>query len=472
MSEDKGLTLAASEEAASALVPFAQMPVSLQIFFNPLLFDRCKQIAHYLSKAEGFAPAHLIGKPEACFAIVSRSLAWKLDPYAVANATYQTPNKQVGFLGSLCQAIIENSGRLVGGVQYKHFGDWSKIQRRFKVVEETRKGRDNSTYKVRLPVPTWADEDEEGIGVTVIAQIKGETEPRTLDFHLAQAYPRNSTLWVTDPKTQIQYTAIRRFATSVAPSLFMGVPFESEDVDWAASLKDVTPARPRREDFGLATPHENAAKAAPDGDAETAQTETSATADDDLPNHVLIREEPVEDEDVEQDPERVATNDPEPNASEGVHPVTVQESKGEDVTRRRAPAVARGAGPEHERLAHREDPDRDAGEAGGSPAPSDDDERDDFWRGQTLEIKPYPNAKTRDRTDWKRTQAEFLYRIGDAAWRDEVRRLQADNQRTLAGMKLAYIGLYDEVIARIAAAMQTLPLRDAGGTRLGTLDAG
>jgi hypothetical protein len=63
--------------------------------------------------------------------VVSRALTWRLDPYAVAQATYQTPNGQVGYYGSLCQAIIENSGRLdpsYGGVKYEHVGDWNKLR--------------------------------------------------------------------------------------------------------------------------------------------------------------------------------------------------------------------------------------------------------------------------------------------------------------------------------------------------------
>lgn len=223
------------------------LPMALQIFFNEALFDRCRLIAKYLAGAQGFSPPHLIGKPEACFAVVSRSLTWKLDPYAVAQATYQTPAGQVGYFGALCQAILENSGQLVGGVKYRHFGEWSKVQRKFKIATSD-KGR-------KYPTPNWPDEDEEGLGVVVSAEIRNEAEPRELEFHLTQAYPRNSTLWATDPMTQIKYTAVRRFATSVAPSLFMGVPFDRED--WADSLIDVTPREPpplrdapTREDFG------------------------------------------------------------------------------------------------------------------------------------------------------------------------------------------------------------------------------
>lgn len=226
----------------ASLVPLSGLPVALQIFFDQTMFERCKSIARYMADAKGFIPGHLAGNPSACFAVMSRALTWKLDPFAVAQATYEVGGR-VGYYGSLCQAILESSGRLEGGVKFRHYGDWSKIMRRFKMVA-------NQGGRGTHPEPDWPAEAEDGVGVEVIAQIKGESAPRTLEFDLAQAYPRNSVLWATDPKTQIQYTAVRRFANTVAPTLFMGVPFDRDEIEgWAASMKDVTPPRPRREDF-------------------------------------------------------------------------------------------------------------------------------------------------------------------------------------------------------------------------------
>jgi hypothetical protein len=223
------------------LLGVGSLPLSLQIFFNDQLYERCKAVASYIARAEGVTPKHLIGKNEACFAVVSRALTWRLDPYAVACATYQTPGGQVGFYGSLCQAIIENSGRLQGGVRFQHYGDWSKIANKFRIATNSSGGK--------YPVSDWKPEDEVGLGVEVSAQIKGEADRRVMRFDLIQAYPRNSTLWATDPHTQIQYTAVRRFATSTVPTLFLGVPFEGGDQDWASNLQDVTPPRPVAEDF-------------------------------------------------------------------------------------------------------------------------------------------------------------------------------------------------------------------------------
>jgi hypothetical protein len=215
---------------------------ALQIMLDPALFDRAKLIATYMARAEGMIPRHLIGKTEACFAVVVRSITWKLDPFAVATCTYQTPGGSVGFEGKLCQAVLENSGKLEGPIRFIHYGDWSQVQGKFE-VRKSAKGNDYA-------VPTWTDANAKGLGVTVSAKVVGEPEPREWSFDLIQAYPRNSTLWATDPKTQICYTAVRRFANVAAPGLFMGVPFDRDEVAEYNAPIDVTPAdRPRAEDY-------------------------------------------------------------------------------------------------------------------------------------------------------------------------------------------------------------------------------
>jgi hypothetical protein len=213
---------------------------ALAIMLNDRLFERTKLLAKYMAAADGFTPRHLIGKLEACFAVVTRALIWKLDPFAVASSTYQTPGGAVGYEGKLIIAILENSGKLAGGVRFEHYGDWSKVQNKFE-VRKSDKGRDYA-------VPAWGEKEAAGLGVIVRAQMRGEAEPRELTFELAQAFPRNSTLWATDPKTQICYTAARRFASLACPGVLMGVPFDVED-NAEPAMRDVTPAlapRPRR----------------------------------------------------------------------------------------------------------------------------------------------------------------------------------------------------------------------------------
>ncbi len=53
--------------------------------------------------------------------------------------------------------------------------------------------------------------------------LKGEEEPRELELFLTQAQVRNSTLWASDPKQQLAYLAIKRWARLYTPDVIMGV---------------------------------------------------------------------------------------------------------------------------------------------------------------------------------------------------------------------------------------------------------
>lgn len=209
------------------------LPVALAALFDETVFARLEHVAGHLSKAKGFTPPHLFGNAHACFAVVTRSMTWRLDPFAVAQSTYDVGGK-IAYEGKLVQAILENSGQVEGQIKFDLFGDWSKIQGKWKKIKGERNGK-----KYEFAAQNWSDEDEEGLGVTVSCQVKGESGRRELNFLLREAFPRNSVLWATRPSQQIKYTAVRAFASTVAPSLFMGVPF---DTDQSAGMKDITEA--------------------------------------------------------------------------------------------------------------------------------------------------------------------------------------------------------------------------------------
>jgi hypothetical protein len=229
------------EAEATYGISLAGMSPGLALMFNDRLYERCKQIAGVMSKAEGITPPHLLGKGEACFAVVTRAITWRLDPFAVMAATYQTPGGRVGFEGKLIQAILENSGMLEGPVTYELIGEWNKIRGKHRIAKSS-KGHDYA-------VPDWKPEDEEGLGVIVRAKVKGERELREMEpFMLRSCFPRNSTLWALRPDQQIKYTACRAFGNTVAPGILMGVPSDS-DADGGGSMIDVTPPRPTRSAF-------------------------------------------------------------------------------------------------------------------------------------------------------------------------------------------------------------------------------
>jgi len=243
--------LPASIEPIGNLVPdigVRGLPPSLQILLNEGLYDRIKQLSVVMSRAKGMTPAHLLDKPEACFAIINMALDWKLSPHFVARHTYQTPGGQIGFDGALVQAALEQSGKFVGSPALEYRGDWQTLTGKFEVKEGQRGGK--------YAVPTWTTKDATGLGVIVRWQVKGEQNARVWPgesdpFWLTQCYPLNSPLWATDAKTQIAYLAIRRFANLTSPGILGAAAFDQDDlIDASERAVDVTEPRrqePRRE---------------------------------------------------------------------------------------------------------------------------------------------------------------------------------------------------------------------------------
>lgn len=233
----------------------AGLPPSLQILLDDGLYNRVKQLSAVMANAQGMTPAHLIGKPEACFAIINIALDNRLSPHFVAGHTYQTPNGQIGYDGALVQAILEQSNKFVGAPEFQHVGDWHKIMGKPPQIKTSQKGRE-------FVAPSWtpAEAAAAGVGVIVRWQVRGEPKPRVWPaedepFLLTQCFPLNSPLWATDPKTQICYLAIRRFARVTSPGILGAAAFSDEQMlDAAERARDVTPARePRREDFTAAS---------------------------------------------------------------------------------------------------------------------------------------------------------------------------------------------------------------------------
>lgn len=230
------------------LSPKRELAPSLRIMLDERLYEQVKRLAGIMSKDTIFTPRHLIGKAEACFTVITQAINWNIDPSFVARCTYQTPGGSIGFEGKLVQAILEQSNRFTGAPKATYVGDWSKLTGKFEKVT-SQKGHE-------YVKPTWTKADADGLGIILSWQVKGEDEPRIWPgenepFYLTQCFPLNSPLWATDPRTQIRYLAVRRFANGVAPGILGGMPFDHDELlDASDRAVDVTPPpRPKRADF-------------------------------------------------------------------------------------------------------------------------------------------------------------------------------------------------------------------------------
>lgn len=195
------------------------------LMMNPGLMDRLAAFAKDMADANVTIPKHLQGKPADCKAVCLQAMQWRMNPFSVAQKTHITKSGALGYESQLIKAAILSSGKLEEAPEYEFLGDWTKILGR---VEEKKSESGGKYY-----VAAWRPIDEQGLGVRVTAKIRGERAARTMDVLLAQAYPRFSTQWATDPQQQLIYLADRKFARRYMPDVLLGVytPEELEVVE-------------------------------------------------------------------------------------------------------------------------------------------------------------------------------------------------------------------------------------------------
>jgi hypothetical protein len=175
--------------------------------------DKMSRFALMMSKSKITVPKHLQGNEGDCFAIVMQAMQWGMNPFAVAQKTHLV-NGVLGYEAQLVNAVINSRAPISSRLAYEWFGDWSKVN-----------GKTSN---------------EDGVGVTVSATMRGESEPRTLSISMAQVGSvRNSPLWVNDPRQQLAYLATKRWSRLYCPDVILGVytadEFEQEPP------RDVTP---------------------------------------------------------------------------------------------------------------------------------------------------------------------------------------------------------------------------------------
>lgn len=205
---------------------------ALALMMDPAKLQNLMSFAEMMAKSTITVPQHLRGKPADCMAIAMQAVQWGMNPFAVAQKTHVTQGGLLGYEAQLVNAVIVNSGALDGRPENEFLGDWDKILGR---VEE-RQGQSGGKYYVSA----WKKEDETGLGVNVLATLRGEREPRRVRVMLSQAYPRFSTQWATDPQQQITYLAVRKFARRYVPDAILGV-YTTDELE-AAPMHSTGPA--------------------------------------------------------------------------------------------------------------------------------------------------------------------------------------------------------------------------------------
>lgn len=237
-----------------------------QLIFSDARMDRMMKMAEILARGKATVPAHLQNNIGDCMAIVLQAAQWNMDPFAVAQKTHLVSGK-LGYEAQLVNAVVITRAPVTGRPQYEWFGDWDRVIGKFK-EKVSQKGE---TYRV----PGWTLEDEKGLGVRVWMTMRGETEPRVLELLLTQATVRNSTLWAGDPKQQLAYLAIKRWARLYCPDVLLGV-YSADELEApeavAAPTPDPSASATARLKSRLAAPQPASLPAPPPGvDADTGE---------------------------------------------------------------------------------------------------------------------------------------------------------------------------------------------------------
>ena len=203
-----------SNDIAITSQPGATVGTAAAIF-SPEGMDRLVRFATLMADSKATVPAHLAGKPADCLAVTMQAAQWGMNPFAVAQKTHVV-NGTLGYEAQLVNAVVSSSNLLATRLNYKWDGDWSKV--------------------------SGKTDKSPSLTVTVWATLKGESEPRTLTISMAQAGVRNSPLWEQDPRQQLAYLCVKRWARLHAPDVLLGVytPDELQEAQPRVE-RDITP---------------------------------------------------------------------------------------------------------------------------------------------------------------------------------------------------------------------------------------
>lgn len=168
----------------------------------PQTFGQVIDFAQMMAKGGIAIGKHLRDNPGTCLRVIQQSMAWEMDPWAVASKTYAV-NDILAYEAQLLAAVIKK---------------WAPIRERI------------------MPYKFTGEGGELQCSITVHHAETGEVifyeSPNKKDIK-----PQNSPLWASDPQQQLGYYSIRALACRHFPDIIMG----SYDRDEVMAMKDITP---------------------------------------------------------------------------------------------------------------------------------------------------------------------------------------------------------------------------------------
>ena len=217
----------------------------------PRNMDEALRLAEFMSRART-VPKHLQDSPGDCLMVVELAMRWGMSPFAVAQGTSVISGKLM-IEGKLVAAAVENSGAIVGHIDYE-----------FEGVGDAR-------------------------SITVTATRRGETNPRTVLVKLADAKTSNP-LWVKQPDQQLVYHGARVWARRWTPAVILGVYSREEMGPTIEGTAETLPEAPQppsspRDAMNAQIPLKAVAASTTRADRVQDMSTTYDTADDTADDH-------------------------------------------------------------------------------------------------------------------------------------------------------------------------------------------
>jgi hypothetical protein len=179
---------AAEAATQSELDRLLQRPFTPRDLLEEQNFDKIWRMAEALANSALSIPKELKGNIGDCLAIVTQAMIWGLNPFAVAQKAHVI-NGKLGYEAQLVNAVVMQSGAIVGSFHYEHQGDSCR-------VGAVLRGEQHITWGEWLSAAT----------VTT----------------------KNSPLWKTNPKQQMGYLQVKNWARAYCPGALLGIYSDDE----------------------------------------------------------------------------------------------------------------------------------------------------------------------------------------------------------------------------------------------------
>lgn len=182
-------------------------PFTPREIYDDATFEKVMRMAEILSKSSLSIPKELKGNVGDCAAVVIQAMLWGINCFAAAQCCHVI-NGKLGYEAKLINAVVMNSGAIVGSFKYEYRGEGQSLQCR------------------------------------VGAVLRGEKEITWNEWYgVSDALVKNSPLWKSNPAMQLGYVQVKFWVRAFTPGALLGIYTVDELVDAEPVL--VPPAAPR-----------------------------------------------------------------------------------------------------------------------------------------------------------------------------------------------------------------------------------